>query len=335
MYSHLTATQFEITRATALPSPAAVSTEDLDHRWAVVLAGGDGTRLQGLTTKIAGDLRPKQFCSILGQQSLLAQTRSRIDALVDVDRQLFVVTRAHEQYFSEELRNVDDSNIIVQPCNRGTGAAIALAVLQILQRDRDAMVVIVPSDHYYSNTEALGRAVRSAVAGAGEYPNSLVLLGSQADYAEVEYGWIEPGQVLNKTSAELSHVSRFWEKPSLSEARELLRRGCLWNTFVTAGYADTFLDLFCSEVPNLILYLNQALAERDLDAAYQKLSALDFSRGVLSRQPRRLLSVRDTDSGWADLGSPTRVFDVLTRNNLQPAWWLNRPNIAVDLREFL
>ncbi|WP_084080864.1 sugar phosphate nucleotidyltransferase [Edaphobacter aggregans] len=108
-----------------------------------MLAGGDGTRLQSLTLKIAGDSRPKQFCSIVGRESLLAQTRARIESLIHVDRELFVVTRAHESYYREELRDVDDSRIISQPLNRGTGVAAAIALLHILQRDADAVVIFV------------------------------------------------------------------------------------------------------------------------------------------------------------------------------------------------
>ncbi|HEX4811116.1 MAG TPA: sugar phosphate nucleotidyltransferase [Bryobacteraceae bacterium] len=105
------------------------------HNWAVLLAGGDGTRLQSLTLKIAGDSRPKQFCSIFGGESLLAQTRARLGSLFHVDRELFVVTRAHETSYRGEFRNVDGSRIIQQPLNRGTGVAAAVALLHILQLD--------------------------------------------------------------------------------------------------------------------------------------------------------------------------------------------------------
>jgi len=148
-----------------------------------VLAGGDGTRLQSLTLKIAGDSRPKQFCSIFGGKTLLTQTRARLESLFHVDRELFVVTRAHETYYREELRNVGDSCIISQPLNRGTGVAVALALLRVLQRDADALVVFVPCDHYYSDAEAFGRAIRSAISGAERYPDSIVLLGAGAHYA--------------------------------------------------------------------------------------------------------------------------------------------------------
>src|ERR1700730_14895051 len=161
------------------------------HRWAVVLAGGDGTRLRDLTLKIAGDQRPKQFCSFFGGETLLTQTRARLESLFHVDRELFVVTRSHETYYLEELRNVDESRIIPQPRNRGTGVAAAVALVHILQSDPDAVVVLVPCDHYYPDDEGFGRAIRSVISSAEQYPDAVVLLGAEARYAEIEYGWIE------------------------------------------------------------------------------------------------------------------------------------------------
>src|ERR1700726_3318852 len=73
------------------------------HLWAVLLAGGDGVRLQDLTRRIAGDSRPKQFCRIIGEQSLFRQTRARLDPLFSSDRQIFVFYRAHERYYSHDL----------------------------------------------------------------------------------------------------------------------------------------------------------------------------------------------------------------------------------------
>jgi mannose-1-phosphate guanylyltransferase len=238
------------------------------HRWAVVLAGGDGTRLQSLTLRIAGDARPKQFCSFFGGGSLLAQTRVRLESLFCVDRQMFVVTRVHEKYYREELRNVDESQIIPQPLNRGTGVAVAVALLHLLQRDVDAVVAFVPCDHYYADDEAFGQALRSAFLGAEQYPDSVVLLGAKADYAEVEYGWMELGSLISNAPAPLWRVNRFWEKPSLPRARALLRRGCLWNTFVTVGRASAFVDLLSSHRPEMVLSINEALAENELEAAY-------------------------------------------------------------------
>ena len=233
------------------------------HRWAVLLAGGDGTRLQSMTLTIAGDSRPKQFCSIIGEESLLAQTRARLEPLFQVDRQLFIVTQAHELYYREELRDVDDSRIISQPLNRGTGVAVAVALLHILQWDPDAVVIFVPCDHYYSDAQACGRTIRSAILGAEQYPDSVILVGAKAHYPEVEYGWIELGSTISHTPTSLMQVLRFWEKPSLSQAEALLHSGCVWNTFLTVGCASTFLDLIRSQTPDVVLSLDKALAKND------------------------------------------------------------------------
>jgi len=152
-------------------------------------------------------------------------------------------------------------------------------------------------------------------------PRHLSSLGLQAEYAETEYGWIEPGRVVSLAHARtLYRVNRFWEKPALHHARALLRSGCLWNTFVTMGSAATFFDLLCSEVPEVVLSVTYALANNDLAAAYAQLPNVDFSRDVLAHHAERLLVLRDSGTGWADLGSPDRVFDVLAKSIAQPAW---------------
>jgi mannose-1-phosphate guanylyltransferase len=119
----------------------------------------------------------------------------------------------------------------------------------------------------------------------------------------------------------LYRVNRFWEKPALPQARALLQRGCLWNTFVTIGAAATFLDLVCSEVPEVVLSMTRALADNQLTSVYARLPSVDFSRDILANQANRLLVLRDSCSGWADLGSPDRVLGLLAKNVKQPAWF--------------
>jgi mannose-1-phosphate guanylyltransferase len=299
----------------------AFSVSNRQRSWAVLLAGGDGTRLQSLTHKIAGDSRPKQFCRIFGDKSLLNQTRERVSPLFPSGRTMFVVTKSHEKFYREDLLNAGDSHIIEQPRNRGTGVAVAAALLRILQSDADPVVAFFPCDHYYSNDDAFRLAVGSAMAFAGEHPASVLLLGAEAHHPEVEYGWIEPGRaILDVPPVPLFRVSRFWEKPSLPEAEVFLRRGCLWNTFVTVGRAEAFLDLLCSEIPDAVLSIASALTGGDLDSAYREVRTVDFSHQVLAPQFHRLLVVRDAASGWADLGNPTRVIDTLVRNSIEPAW---------------
>ena len=291
------------------------------HVWAVLLAGGDGVRLRGLTRRIAGDSRPKQFCRIIGDQSLFRETRTRLNPLFPRDRQVFVFSRAHHRYYGDDLTDAGDFRVLEQPLNRGTGVAIILALLRIFQRDHDALAAFFPCDHFYADHDSLRLTIRSAVECAEHNPESIILVGAGAEYPETDYGWIEPGVgVSNAIGAPLSRVSRFWEKPSLQQAQALLRRDCLWNTFVTVGRAATFLEMLCSQAPEAVLAISRAITDNTLKVAYTSLNTVDFSRDVLANLPHRLLVLSDRTSGWADLGSPARVLDTLSRNGIHPEW---------------
>ena len=117
---------------------------------AIVLAGADGIRLRGLTSKIDGDARPKQFSKIFGQRSLLAHTRDRLQPIFSDDRFLFVVTKDHGKFYKEQLADVDRDRVFEQPANRGTGRAVIAAPLQLLEYETDPVIGIFPSDHYYT-----------------------------------------------------------------------------------------------------------------------------------------------------------------------------------------
>jgi mannose-1-phosphate guanylyltransferase len=213
--------------------------------------------------------------------------------------------------------------------NRGTGIAIILALVHILKHDPNAVVGFFPCDHYYSCDDSFRSTVRLAVESVHQYPDPLILIGAEAEYPEVEYGWIESkGDVIHFEGRQLSGVNRFWEKPPLATARALLARGCLWNTFVTLGQAATFLEMFCSHFPQAVRSVTRAIADRSLDAAYPHLPTVDFSRDVLSHETRRLRVLRDRTSGWVDLGSPARVFETLARNGIQPDWAAKQPGLA-------
>ena len=293
------------------------------HRWAVVLAGGDGARLQELTRLISGEPRPKQFCTFFGGKSLLAHARERISPIFDEDQTLFALARLHEPYYCTELLEVSDLCKIVQPANRGTALAMAVCLRVVVREDENAVVAFFPSDHHYLDTPAFQKSVEIGLQAAEEYPDCLLVLGAKPTYPEVEYGWIQPGRTLVDARTNLlQHVSRFWEKPTLRQAESLVARGCLWNTFVTIGLASTYLELLRTTVPQLAPILDADSLDGQLDKIYSSIALCDFSRSVLSRVPRRLLVLQDTTSGWTDLGSPRRVIDLLTRDIVhQGAEW--------------
>lgn len=283
--------------------------------WAVVLAGGDGARLRALTRQVFGDDRPKQFCPILGGNTLIASTRARLAQVVPLPQTMFVVVEAHRPYYEPELADVQSSRVVVQPGNKGTSAAIVYALLRTCRLDKEAVVGFFPTDHHYQDEEAFTRAVEVGYRVARRSHDSLVVLAADPASPEVDYGWIEPRPRLkNHPGHFLYRVDHFQEKPSQELAQRMFERGGLWNTFVTLGRARTFLEVLEQTVPDTLRRFAPVTESsepgRERAAAnriYEKLAPGDFSRQVLSRCTDRLIALRAPDAGWTDLGNPARV----------------------------
>ncbi len=302
--------------------------KNVNHRWGVILAGGDGVRLRSLTRLVSDDERPKQFCPLLGGRTLLAQTRQRIAGSIDRDRTLFVLTSTHEPFYTKELGQVPPIRMVVQPSNRGTLPAILWSMLRIARQDESALVALFPSDHYYSAEEKFMEGVASAFQLAEAHPQFVILLGATAKRPEIEYGWIEPdSNVASHSGGQLARVKRFWEKPSYQIAQGLLDQGCLWNTFVMVGFAQSFVDMIQHAAPALyrafepILSLPDPAMETELmRRVYGQLRAADFSKQVLSVSTERLAVASLGDIGWSDLGDPHRLITTLFESGIENPW---------------
>ncbi len=295
------------------------------HRWGLILAGGDGRRLLPLTRTIAGDDRPKQFCAVMGDETLLQQTQRRVSRLVPAWRTLLVLTRKHEPFYADAVAGIPSSRLLIQPSNQGTAPAILYGLLRLREMDPKGIVAFFPSDHHFSDDGAFVGHMDSAYAAAASQPEMVVLLGIPPETPEVEYGWIEPGTPLgDPVPVSVSRVSRFWEKPSSPLASSLMERGCLWNSFVMVGYVHAFLNLIRRALPSLVeafesirssfftAYEGAALCE-----LYSGMGATSFSQDVLSVQPNGLAVLRASGLGWSDLGEPSRVRSVLERKSVQ------------------
>jgi len=166
------------------------------NHYAVVLAGGDGTRLRSITKAIAGDDRPKQFCSILGEETLLDKTRRRTARGVPSENTLLSLTKKHERFYKTSLHDVPDQLKVIQPEGRGTAPAILYSLFRIAKTDPAATVAFFPSDHYFSDDHAFMSHVSSAFDMVKTDWSSIILLGIEAEKPETSYGWSEPAPSL-------------------------------------------------------------------------------------------------------------------------------------------
>jgi mannose-1-phosphate guanylyltransferase len=221
------------------------------------------------------------------------------------------------------LADVRPAKIVVQPANRGTSAAIVYSLLRIARTDPDAVVAFFPTDHYYADEAAFAGDVELACELVRRHEEFLVLMGATPEWADADYGWIEPGLRVGRTATtSLFRVNRFWEKPPRSVADKLHKNGCLLNTFVMMARAGTYMELLRLAIPD-VLRAFAPLAEPapgELQIArrvYRTLVSGDFSHQVLAACPDRLLVLRLADAGWSDLGTEARVDAVRARYRVQ------------------
>jgi mannose-1-phosphate guanylyltransferase len=307
-------------------------------RAAIVLAGGDGSRLRPLGRLIAGKEVPKQFCSITGNQTLLEETLRRTSSAIAPEHTVVVVNREHRPFYQPLLGDLPRMQVVEQPGNRGTGPAILLGLRRLLALGREATVAVFPSDHFVGDDAAFMQQVENAFAAVEEFPQLCVVLGIKPASAEASYGWIEPAARVSSARPDLFGVTRFCEKPDAATADRLLKSGWLWNSFILVARVSVLHAMFAEFAPELFCTLNAELAATipgaeasAADRLYDKLSSQGFSERVLAQCPPNLAVLRVEDLEWSDLGELARVCDAVSRMKRHPRWLDNLVDDASNL----
>jgi mannose-1-phosphate guanylyltransferase len=290
-----------------------------DTVWAVVLAAGEGSRLKALTMTPGGTHVPKQFCSLLGGSSLIDEALDRADSVAPRGRVCAIVAAQHRRWWERLPERLPASNVIVQPENRGTANGILLSLAHIAERDRNARVVLLPSDHHVEDEPTLRDSLRCAGALLRSRPDEILLLGIRPGEADPELGYIVPGARSPQGTFE---IAKFVEKPKALIARQLIETGALWNSFILGASARTLLRMLRRRFPEIVDAMCDAV-RRDRHrpdnpvataALYACLPTLDFSRDVVSNATEPTLRVLAVpECGWSDLGNPTRIAATLRR----------------------
>ena len=272
------------------PKPAVEKSPDYDgppQAWGVVLAGGKGMRLRRLTRHLYGEDRPKQYAVLTGLKSLLRQTLDRVNLLIPPERTIVVTMAGQSSYMSAELRHeAPVPHVLEQPKDRGTAAAVLLAAHRIMAQDPQAILVVLPSDHFVADDEVFMEHVAGIVEFLERFPERIVLLGAEPSEPETDYGWIELDEPVARSGrSPMYRVRSFSEKPSQATADLLFGCGALWNTFVFAGRAAALVEAGRACLPSL----HERLARLDsfrgtederwaLGQAYELAQRASFSR---------------------------------------------------------
>lgn len=293
------------------------------RRWSIVLAGGEGVRLRPYVQRRFGDARPKQYCAFSGDRSMLQHTLARAERLSGQERTVTIIADAHDRWATPQLVG-HAGTVVRQTINRETGPGVYLPLAYVRARDPEAVVYILPSDHYIRPADRFVAAVTAAGDLAARRPGDIVLTGVAPEAPDSEYGYIDPGEAVDRFGT-VRRVRGFVEKPDLATAAAAIERGAVWNTMVIAATVEALWEAGRAGIPEVIDRFDRLVEAIDtpfersaLEAIYLGMPVANFSRDVLEKVTDRCLVTRLDGVEWSDWGQAERIEATIARGGRRP-----------------
>lgn len=286
----------------------------LEHFYAVIMAGGGGTRLW----PVSRHTTPKQMLKLFGERSLFQIAVDRLEGLFTTD-QIFVVTIAEQARQLHEITpDIPLSNYLIEPMPRGTAAVVAMAAAALYHQDKDAVLAILTADHFIADIPEFQKILCAAHDLANE--GYITTLGIAPNYASTGYGYIESGQELGTfRGAKGFKVKHFVEKPDEPTAKIFLHNPLMaWNSGMFITRADVILEEFKLYMPELSRSIEELASLIGRDHTNEKFintwsaikpQTIDY--GIMEKSQKAAV-IPAANLGWNDVGSWDSLFEVLT-----------------------
>ncbi len=289
-------------------------TDILDHTYAVIMAGGGGTRLWPVSRRD----HPKQMLPLLEENRTLFQTTvERLGGLLPPERILVVTVADQAEELREQAPGIPEENFLLEPRPRGTASVAGLAAVALRKRDPQAVMALLPADHFIRNRDLFHLLIRVAVDVAEK--GYMVTLGINPTYAATGYGYIQRGEPISERVVyPVYRVSSFKEKPNEEKARVMISTGDhSWNSGMFVWRAGTILTEIQSQMPALASALDEiekAWDKADREAVIQRVwpalknETVDY--GIMEHA-EKVAVLPAGGLEWSDVGSWDSLFDVL------------------------
>lgn len=306
------------------------------HLFAVILAGGGGTRLWPRST----NAKPKQFLRLISDKTMLQETLSRITPLVPPERVLVITNSKYKSMVEADLPSIPVENIFAEPEKKDTAMAMGIGAVMALNLDPDAVIINLAADHVVKNENEFRRTMLAA-ADASMTGDYLVTVGISPTFPHTGLGYIKIGEKINEPNGlPVYKVTGFTEKPDIEKAKGFLAtKKYFWNANNYVWTAKSALEAFKKHLPKTyaeLLKVKDALGQKDMalaaGQAYAKVEAISIDYGV-SEKAGNLLLVPG-DFGWSDIGDWQVVYDLSVKDKMGNVVDQSRgvPPILIDVK---
>ncbi|MFP6626646.1 MAG: mannose-1-phosphate guanylyltransferase [Deltaproteobacteria bacterium] len=274
------------------------------HRYAVIIAGGAGSRFWPLSRK----QRPKQFLNLVGNASMLAQTVARLGRSVLPQNILVSTGRYYRKAVMEALPWLPAASVLGEPVGRNTAPCIGWAALELLHRDPQAVMAVLPADHVIGRPGEFRRLLLDGFSLA-ETSGALVTFGIKPDQAATGYGYIKAGGSIAGTEG-ARKVAGFYEKPTIAKATRYLKNGnYYWNSGMFVWRADRIIEEINVHAPPLGRALARLekqrrrgrIPQKALQNLYPRMPNISVDYAIMEKASR--VAVIPAELDWSDVGS--------------------------------
>ena len=283
---------------------------------ALIMAGGRGTRFYPLST----EEKPKQFLNLVGDKTMIQMTVNRLKNTMSCD-QIFIATgKIYEDIVKEQLPEIPEENIIIEPCGRNTAPCIVLGALTIKKKYPDTNIVVLPSDALVQDEIEFCRIIQTADKYLENNLDAVVTLGIKPNRPETGYGYIK--QLPDKFVVDdrnIYKVEKFVEKPNLETAKKYLNEGCyLWNAGIFIWNVDNIINLskkyLLQTYKKLSCIINTSKDEYEtkLNELYPQCESISVDYGIMEKIDT--IYVIPSEFGWDDIGTWTALERYLPRD---------------------